>query len=209
MTTVRAANVAKLTAVLSNGPKKWINSFHVEYGGVAPLSGAEATALAANFSNIYRTRFMGAFNNSVFSVQFEAADIDPAGFATGIDTTSVSGLVAGDIAPLSAAVMALWRTEAPRYRGGKPRTYFGGISASDYVDGFTLVGARQAVWQGLATNWISDLNAMSFGTGPRSVTFIDLAVRRNKAPLPTPEQFPVLSAVVGPNLRSQRRRIEP
>lgn len=207
MPTVRAANVAELVAVLNTAGKNFINRFHVAYGGVAPLSSAEANALAADFSNVYRTRVMGQLENTVFTVQFEANDIDPAGFASGLDTTVVGGLKTGGMAPINTAVMALWRAESPRYRGGKPRTYFGGIDMTDTTSGFELTSGALAAWQAIATGLRSDLNALTFGTGPRSVSMIYLETVRGKIHLPTPAQWPIIGVTVRQRLTSQRRRM--
>lgn len=209
MPAVRAANVAELVAVMTGSGKNYINKFHVAYGGVAPLSSAEANALAADFSNVYRTRFFGRFNVGIFAVQFEANDIDPSGFATGLDTTAAAGVLSGGGLPLSNSVVCHWRNEAPRYRGGKTRTYFGGMDISELSAPNLLSSAALSAWQTSCTGFISDINSLTFGTGPRSVTLIYLETVRSKVHLPTPAQWPITSAAVRQNLGSQRRRVEP
>jgi len=209
MPAVRASNVAEVIFVNTITGKNWINRMHVAYGGVAPLSVLEAAGLAASMSSTYRSNFYGLLSNECDLVQTEVNDIDPLGFASAIDTTTDTGGFSGSSLPPSVTAMVLWRTQAPRYRGGKPRTFFSGIPAADSSDRRTLAATPLSNWQTACLNFLSNVNALTFGTGPRSVSLIDLAVFRNKVRLATPAQFPVNGATVDLNLRTQRRRIEP
>lgn len=208
MARIRAANVAELIAVMTDGTQHFINRFHVAYGGVAPLSAAEANALAADFQNVYHSRIMPWMNVAFSSVQFEANDIDPVGFASGLSLgTFTGGTSTGNPMPLSLAGVISWRAQFPRYRGGKPRTYVSGMDSNNIANPRQLTTSARTSLEVAAQGMLSDLNALTFGTGPRSVSMISLATVRAKAPLAVPEQWPIVDATVDVRLGTQRRRL--
>lgn len=177
---------------------------HCQYAGPSPTS-ADCVSLAASFRAIWLARVAPIVAPTVSYNYFEFADLASATGGVGANSVAVVG-THGQIAapPLSACVVVSWRV-GYRFRGGHSRTYLPIADNQDISLGRTL----GAVYKGLVltnmTNFLTDVNALTYGTG--DVALAMLSYYRNNALRPTPIPFLISQPSVHNRIDSQRRRL--
>lgn len=206
---VRAANVAKIEMIWTENTKQWANIFHIGYGGAAPMSVADCADLATKFRAQYLIGPGFFVNPGCSTFDCHVTDIDPLGFASGDDFTITAGTNGGLLLPAQSAWVVTWHNNLPSFRGGKPKSFIGGMSDGDVTNARTITPASRANMVAKCNNFINGVNAITIGSGARTCQFVTLSVKSGGAFRPTPLQANITLATVGQQVRTQRRRIEP
>jgi len=118
-----------------------------------------------------------------------------------------SGTAPGTVLPASAAAVLSWNTGA-YYRGGKPRTYMGGVPASSVDTNHSFLDAAKANIQSSANALVTNINAIVTAQVP-DTTFCFINWQRKNVWNNPPLTYEITGCVVHDRLGSQRRRLGP
>lgn len=190
----------------------------LQYSGA--LSNTDLATVLATISAAWATNISPLQENVATLNSIEGTDLSTASSAQAINSTSHAGTGAGAALPNGVAAIVKFKI-ARRYRGGHPRFYLGGLSATNVVNGeqiaATAITAIQAAFAAfiaacvlappVAVGTLVHVN-VSFFLGFANVTFPSGRIR----PRPTLRAAPlidnVISYSVNPNAGSQRRRYQ-
>lgn len=185
--------------------QRWVNIFWLQIvRGGAPAR-VDLDNLLDNFLAEYDT-LASPHTGSLWSMHEGRAV-----WRTGVGTelTSVVPHVhvggGGTNLPPSIAMLVNWQIEAA-YRGGHPRTYLTGYGEGNLATPVKWADATTADVQGLATAFITGVNALGpFGT-ITSVSLGTVSFRSGNLPKPTPDFRAYHAGVPNPFVAHQRRR---
>ena len=169
-------------------------------------TGAQVLALSNAISAAWRTRFLVNLANNVVvnkqrTVLFVSSTNEVA--VDGADTGTGAGAVT--MLPPQVCVLINWSI-AGSYRGGHPRTYLPGPVEDNVNEDGTLVGANRTQFTNAATNFLSDVNALS----PAGFTAVALGTYRffrHHAAVDPPVFEPFLAGTCNTKVATQRRRL--
>jgi len=132
----------------------------------------------------------------------------PTGLPLGVvgeHTGSTSGGVSGDPLPASVAACISWQSGV-YWRGGKPRTYVGGLDYSALGNESQLAGSFVTALLADGTNLIAAFNALTSGNFD-SVQFGLVSFVSGGVDRVPPLFFPITGCAVHPRMDTQRRRL--
>lgn len=199
--------VAKVIYYVSQDAKTWLNIFHVEYNGTSVLSAIEAQDLANDMNNIWNTDIAPLISNQAALFHTQAVDLATGAFADASDFTVHAGTRTGTAAPLSACSMVSWLDNAPRYRGGHPKSFLSSLVDTDFANSQVLSTTRQSDMNTHMTSFLNDVNALT--SGGKTWKLVTVAYKRAHVVLTPPQVFDIVGLRVSGNIRTQRRRVEP
>jgi hypothetical protein len=190
--------------------KECDNIMYAAYLGGPPSE----TALAE-----YGAHVGTAYANHILTLQNEVYELntlsvtdlssDTANFA--VNDINTAGSNGGNTLAAAACYLANW-TVARRYRGGKPRSYFGGVSAADTSSLFDFSTATQTAWAtGLANFLAAHTTTVGAGvtfSGLVCLSYYDKALN----PIPpytrtAPVAYPITAGELHLRICTQRRRL--
>jgi hypothetical protein len=123
----------------------------------------------------------------------------------GTHTGSQAGSDSSDPAPASLAACISWQSGV-YWRGGKPRTYVGGLGVDAMADERELLGSLISGLLTNATNLISGFNALTSGNFD-SCQFGFVSFTTGGVDRVPPLFFPIVGAAVHSRADTQRRRL--
>jgi hypothetical protein len=164
--------------------------------------------LCGNIFDVVKVNYIANTSN-----QNEIQEVTATYFPTGSPLVVVgahTGSTAGGVStggPASASLAAVLSWQSGVYwRGGKPRTYIGGLDLSSFADEVTLDPTYISTLLTDGTNLIAALNALASGNFDSIqfglVSFVSGGVDRTP-----PVFFPITGVAVHPRIDSQRRRL--
>lgn len=169
-----------------------------------PWTQAQITAVTNQMSNSMTARFTGNLSNQVTMVGVKSVDLTNATGVVAAAANGGTGTKFGTPAPSSAALVISWPL-ALHYRGGRPRTYVGGLASGDQSTANTwnpvVVTAWINAWNGLVADVISAAGV------PAALTHCSVAYRRNNVRLAVPIVTGLGVGVSDGGIDSQRRRL--
>lgn len=123
-----------------------------------------------------------------------------------VNTTSTGGSTASTVLPANCTVASTWSSTAT-WRGGRPRTYWPGVPASNLTSGYdaALIPAAITGWTSGASTFMTAMNALTDG----GVSFVlgFPSYYSKYAFRPVPLFFPFLGVRTHGRIDSQRRRL--
>jgi len=184
-----------------------VNVFWVQLSTSSSISQSDLDAYLVAFSNQYKTSFAPRMQTGVSYKLAQATCFTPGGSvlqssATMTGTGSNAGTLVQDI---SACSIVSWLTTV-YWRGGKPRTYIGGLSGAQTNGANQLTGAEVTALQTAGAGFRTAVNALTQGT-ITGTQFGFVSFQTGNAPRPSPLFFAIIGAKVHPRLGSQRRRL--
>lgn len=186
------------------GGHPWNNLFYAKYTG-SPGTQAQINTLA--------TALRAAWGGSWAATQCtddqlqttQVWDLSSRTLPTGLNTQTQAGTrTPTSKLPANCAGVVSW-TVNYRWRGGHFRTYLPGLLLADVTGLSTLAPAYTTLLGTAATNWETQLAAISYQGGP--LTFWAVRYYSDKQLLPTPMQLQVIGHKVKPRMDSMRRRL--
>ena len=117
----------------------WTNIFHLLSPIIVGFDNTQMAALATAMGTHYGALLQPGKNPGDIFEECVATDLSSGTGGIGVAGFSVSGSTAGAVMPANLAHCVSWAI-GRRYRGGKPRTYIGGVTGGDIADSrsFTL-----------------------------------------------------------------------
>lgn len=189
------------------------SSINVQYCAASEIGAYTTTqlnALALELFDLWKV----AWPPFMTSNQYYAGDIVvDQGSDTGLEGIAPDEQVGGgssEVVPAQVAAVCTWETPL-RYRGGHPRNYLPGPSASLFGSNQSLTsGAITDIEAALAT-YIAGVNAISFASGGLSFVALHARMIEDKGP-PIVYKEPTLQAISAGSVRAtfgtQRKRVE-
>lgn len=185
----------------------WANIFHAQLTTGSSIIQADLDSWVTSFAADYKTRFAGFQAANVAYVQAKAVLYTP-GLTELISTQSMTGNgtnAAGQIGNNATASIVSWNTSV-YWRGGKPRTYLQGTSATMATNGIDLTAATITALRSAAQSFRTDINALAPGT-ITGTSFGFLSFSSGNVPRVPAVFFPITGATVHGRLGTQRRRL--
>jgi hypothetical protein len=187
---------------------KWTNVFWFHTTHTTAVDAATMNTFCGNLYDIYKVGFLPLMSEDS-TLQECSATYFPTGsplVVVGDHTGSdAGGDTGGDNLPASVAAVVSWQAGV-YWRGGKPRTYIGGLKADTLNDVKTLDPTFVTNLVSDGVNWISACNALASGNFDSVqfglVSFVSGGVDRSP-----PLFFPIVGATVHSRIDSQRRRL--
>lgn len=139
------------------------------------------------------------------------------GTVTGIDLSTITGPLAtapgstpGAVnatnpLPASTALCVSWAINR-HYRGGHPRTYFGGIPYTSILNANTWSATALAAWLAASLGFLADVPQIVLPSG-NHYNLVSVHRKRNKTDLIPPELSTITTASVDSRIDSMRRRL--
>lgn len=198
---VPPADVCRFTLSGVNGTDAYANIFHAYLPGntldQVTLSGWCADLNSdANLQAMYG---MGAGQRTCNLIKAELSD--GTDILEASSAASLSGTDDTQVLPGGVAAVISW-LGSWHYRGGKPRTYYGGLTVGWLNDARTLDGGHISDLQGFASDWMATFNAYTSA----NVTTQTLGVLLGNTASSAGTFAPYFGVLVRPQVGSQRRR---
>jgi len=189
------------------GSTKWTNIFWFHTTHTTAIDSTTMNTLCGNIFDIVKVNYIASTSdtNAITDVK---ASYFPTGsplVVVGEHTGSTAGGVSGDFMAASAAAVISWQAGV-YWRGGKPRTYVGGLpltaqdTQNDLDSGFVSTLLTEA--DGLITSF----NALASGNFD-SVQFGFVSFTSGGVDRSPPVFFPITGAAVHSRIDTQRRRL--
>jgi hypothetical protein len=185
-------NICYVKATLKSG------SFAMLQADVQAITDAVFTAWGGNI--------MPQLTTDTTLVEVDGTDLSGPTGATAIHTGSVAGGLAGTALPSNVALCVSWK-ESLHYRGGHPRSYMGGVSATFLADVRHVTTTFQGVMQSAANNFRTAVNSAAASTNVASWALSGVHYSLNKVAQTPPLVTTISGAAVDTRLDSQRRRL--
>lgn len=189
------------------GSVNWANVFHCQLTSSGSVAQADLDSWTTSFGNAYKTAFATRQATGLNYGLCKTVLFTPGGgelISSAVMTGA--GTSAGTILPDSSSCKVISWFSTVYWRGGKPRTYIGGMVTSD-TNGPNLVSAAEiTALQAAAATFRTAINALA----PASITSTALgfvSFRSGNALRPAPLFFAFTGAKVHPRLGTQRRRL--
>jgi len=198
------ADVLRFTLSGTDAGGKWANVFHA----YLPGNTLDEVTLAGVLSDIVADANLLALYGSVSGAHGCNKVAGQLSTGTAIIAAETAASFAGtdDATPLPGGVAAVISWQGPwYYRGGKPRTYFGGLTGSALDSAVTLNGTFLASLGGLALAWMTTFNEY---TAP-SVPVMKLGALIGNTDTAAGTFAPYFGLAVRQQIGSQRRRNRP
>ena len=194
----------------SQSARGLVNIFHVGYTG-ADISVTDLANFATQFDLLVNNTLTTFMTSSMTHDESVFTDLTSDTAPRVITTPGTAGGNAGARAPASAAAVVSWLI-ARRYRGGHPRTYLGGLIASQIAEPNTLAEPFRTNFQTAARNFVNNVALINV-PGGQGFNLVNLSYYdKNVTPAPphlrpVPFTDQITGANVHSRLDSQRRRL--
>lgn len=198
-------SVVKFACRGTFGTATWVNLFHARYFGATPLT-ADYNAMATAIGTRLNTDFYTQLSTGWALTGIDWVDLSSETSPQGTQAHAAAGDVAGATAGAGVACCVSWKI-ARRYRGGHPRTYFGGIVAANLATTKTFQPTFVTNMQNGALAFRTALNAVTFSAGAGQWRLVCVHYYRNNALLVSPIVDDLTGAAVGSRIDSMRRRL--
>lgn len=187
----------------------YVNVFHCFLPANSVSSDAQLTTWLTAFHNALGVAdLIGQRSNTLHVTQFEA--VLHVGEVLNYRATNTTPLNGGRVSqPLSAAMNAVisWHSSA-YWRGGKPRTYLGGMMIENVDTNHSLIDAQKTAIAGQAQTFLNGVSAITTAQVPETqMGFIHWQSKDQWLIPPTFYKF--TGASVHDRLGTQRRRLGP
>jgi hypothetical protein len=186
---------------------KWTNVFWLHTTHTTPIDAATMNTLCGNIFDLVKVNYVAEMCNQAHILEVQATYF-PTGsplVVAGTHTGSTAGGVTADPAPASLAACISWQSGV-YWRGGKPRTYVGGLPVNAMNDERELSTGLVTNLLAEGTGLISGFNALLSGNFDSCqfgfVSFVSGGVDRTP-----PLFFPIVGCAVHPRADTQRRRL--
>lgn len=191
----------------TNQTENWANIFHCQLSTSSAIIQADLDTWTTAFQAAYKTNIAPVQGANNLYVLAKAVCYTPG--LTQV-TSSIAMTGNGGIATASASSVAIsavisWLTNV-YWRGGKPRTYSGGLAQSQVTADRMLTGAAITAIGTAATNFRTAVNALTAGT-ITGTQFGFISYSTGNVPRSPAVFFPITGARVHPRLGTQRRRL--
>lgn len=194
----------KITIVQSLAGVSVYNVLHASGPNSAGYTSTELGSLASAVRSAWVTNVIPLQATALTLTDVVVDDLSNDLGARGIASGSNAGTAGGTIVPASVAVCWSWKI-ANRYRGGHPRTYIGGVTASGMSNQNTWLSTYVTSHTNAATAIRTAINTTSVGGS--TWTLICLSYYKDKALRPDPVPRPISGVSVDTRIDSQRRRL--
>jgi len=188
--------------------KDQINVFYVKGtfpGDFGAFTQANLDAVSAGVFTAFHDQLLVQLTTDTNLVECLAVDLSSVTGLTSLHTGSGAGGLGGTAMPSNVALCVSWK-EALHYRGGHPRSYMGGVSATFLADVRHVTTSFAGIMQTAANNFRTAVNAIA-SPGVTSFALVGVHYTLGKVPRVPPLVTPVLTASVNTRLDSQRRRL--
>lgn len=197
--------VIKAVVNFTNNGVPGVNVFHVRYSGNTP-SAIDMNSFATIVHGQWAQAFITSVHSGLILTSVNTADLTSPLGSQGTHVASIPGTATGSAAPASASVVGSWVINN-RYRGGKPRTYIGGLVTNQMADPQHWLPALVTNMTNAFTGFMNGINTAvnPAGVGPFALGCVHY--RSGHVALATPQFDPFVSVSVRSNIRSQRGRL--
>jgi hypothetical protein len=202
-------NVVRVAVTGLLGSQPYANIFHAFLPANAISSDAQLLTWLQSFraslnsSGLYTARHSSLHVTLLDGVMFWNQDL----VFRAQETTNIIGTAVTQQEPASAAVCLSWHTSA-FWRGGKPRTYIGGITATQLDTNHSLLDSEKTAILGQAQSLITMVNGITTPQVPET-HFCFVHYQSKNVWLNPPTTFNITGVSVHDRLASQRRRLGP
>jgi hypothetical protein len=189
------------------GGTPWTNVFWFHTTHTTAIDSSTMNTLCGNIFDVVKVNYIAStsIENAITSVE---ATYFPTGsplVVVGTHTGSQAGSLDNSPLPASIAAVISWQSGV-YWRGGKPRTYVGGLDSSAQGNESQLAGGFVTTLQTEGDGLIAAFNALTSGNFDSVqfglVSFVSGGVDRSP-----PLFFPITGCAVHPRMDSQRRRL--
>jgi len=187
----------------------YVNVFHA----FLPANSISSDGQLATWASAWHTAFtssniLGKSSNTLHVTTIEHVlfinDVlvyRASGAASDVGGAALPSLTAG------ACWVASWQSGA-YWRGGKPRTYIGGLTSASIDTNHSLLDSEKATMQSSAAALRTNINAITTAQVPDTV-FVFTSYLTKGEWRPTPLNFEITGVIVHDRIGSQRRRLGP
>jgi hypothetical protein len=188
----------------SFGGRPIANIFHTNGSPAGGWSVPDLTAAATALQTSYKNHFMPQLANGYALQETDAFDLGSTlGNAVTVPGSGSGGDISSGNLPNNVAACLTWHI-ARHYRGGHPRTYFGGFKMDVLASTTTFTGTFTAAMTAAAAAFISDIAAIG---PPGSPVLACVHYVTATSPWRTPVVDTITAGSMNPRVDSQRRRL--
>jgi hypothetical protein len=187
--------------------KPMTNVFALECATSSTPAQADVDSIVTSVQAAYKTRFAPLQSSLVTYSLAQGIFFVPGGGEIISSIPMSGGGSAGATNELTnqTAIVLSWLSGV-YWRGGKPRTYIGGMLAGQLLNSYELSAAVVTAAQGDGASFITDLNALTHGA-ITSCTFGFVSFSTGNAPRPSPVFYSITGCKVHERVGTQRRRL--
>lgn len=198
-------NVAKVDLSFTTEAQPWHVIQHVQYGVTGTLAMADATDIANGFATTWADASLlkAAFTTNTTLEDITVTDLAPLGTAEVTVPTEVVGTTTGTALPMNACSVTSWKILS-RYRGGKPRSYWSGMSEGNLANVNEWTPSFRTALRDRSQLYLAAINALTAAGG---LALGSVAYFRGHVALSPPVFYPFVDADARLQVRTQRRRL--
>lgn len=201
------ANLIRLAVVIqstANSSRIWSNVFHVLGNGPIAPSVGDLNTLANSFLAAHHNAFNQFVQADYIWARADVSMLDGSGVKGTATGNTVGGNSNAALTP-QVAVAISWQTYA-YYRGGKPRTYLGGLTVDMLANpaGAAIAPARATALHVQATSFRNAVNALQLAGVGLTLGYVQYFKQYQM--LTTPRFYGFVAEKVHERVDSQRRR---
>jgi hypothetical protein len=185
----------------------WANVFHAQLTTSSSIAQSDLDTWTTAVANAYKTRFAPQQTATVVYSLAKAVCFTPGGGELVSSSAMTGAGTSGgtQVSDQSACFVVSWTTNV-YWRGGKPRTYLPGPANALVTNSSTIAAGTITSLGTAATNFRSDVNALTSGT-ITGTSFGFVSFSTGNAPRTPPLFFAIVGAKIHPRLGTQRRRL--
>lgn len=189
------------------GQTSFAHILHIRFAGTSPTA-ADLDSLAASAGQAWMVGGPGSVMSTAMGVkQCTVTDLTTPSSARGVANITGGGSNSGALQPGQVAIVVSWSISR-RYRGGHPRTYMPGVTATMLQDNRTVLPAFEPTLQTAATSFINAVLAATWGGfASGSLDLVNVSYHSGHALRPTPVVDHINAAVIHSRIDSMRRRL--
>lgn len=180
------------------------NIFHTNGSPAGGWLVPDLQAAAAAVGNSYKNHFMPQLANGYTILEIDAFDLGTAlGNAVTVPFAGSGGDISSGNLPNNVAACLTWHI-ARHYRGGHPRTYFGGFKMDVLQSTTTFTAAFTGAMSSAAAAFISDIAAIGAPGSPK-LACVHYPTTTSAWRVPVVDE--ITAGSMNPRVDSQRRRL--
>jgi hypothetical protein len=159
-------NVVRCACHQTYGAARIINIYHVQWNGSPGdfLTTADVNAICGTVGTAHKTRFMPLLTTNMTLDSTTGQDLSGATSPSGSSGVNGAGGVTGASSTASIALCLSWKINR-HYRGGHPRTYFGGVPTANLAGNQTFANTFTAAMAAAGTVFLTDIAALTIRGG--------------------------------------------
>jgi hypothetical protein len=202
------ADVFRVAVRTNRTGRDQINVFHLHgllRAGFFGFDTADAQSVADGVFSAFHDTLLPQLTTDTTLIDCSVVDLTNITGVVGVHTGSGTGGLAGTAMPSNVSLCVSWK-EALHYRGGHPRSYLGGVSATFLADVRHVTSSFAGIMTTAALAFRTQVNTLT-STAASAYTLSGVHYRIGGAVHTPPLVVPISAVAVNTRLDSQRRRL--